>query len=40
MPKGHARVYDKSVRPLTDLRNQCGIAVSPGQLALLFDEVA
>lgn len=26
--------------PLTDLRNQCGVGVSPGQLALLFDEVA
>jgi hemophore-related protein len=27
-------------QPLKDLRSQCGIAVSPGQLALLFDEVA
>jgi hemophore-related protein len=27
-------------RPLSDLRSQCGIAVSPGQLALLFDEIA
>jgi heme-binding protein len=27
-------------RPLTDLKNQCGINVSPGQLALLFDEIA
>jgi hemophore-related protein len=26
-------------RPLTDLKNQCGISVSPGQLALLFDEI-
>jgi hemophore-related protein len=26
-------------RPLTDLRSQCGISVSPGQLALLFDEL-
>ncbi len=28
------------VRPLTDLRSQCGISVSPGQLALLFDELS
>ena len=27
-------------RPLRDLRNQCGIAISPGQLALLFDQVS
>ncbi|MDT5239777.1 MAG: heme-binding protein, partial [Mycobacterium sp.] len=27
-------------RPLSDLKNQCGISVSPGQLALLFDEIA
>nr|WP_231514574.1 heme-binding protein [Mycobacterium sp. URHB0044] len=27
-------------RPLSDLRGQCGISVSPGQLALLFDEIA
>jgi heme-binding protein len=27
-------------RPLTDLKNQCGINVSPGQLASLFDEIA
>lgn len=27
-------------RPLTDLRSQCGVSVSPGQLALLFDELA
>ena len=26
--------------PLQDLRNQCGIAVSPGQLAMLFDSVS
>ena len=26
--------------PLQDLRNQCGIAVSPGQLATLFDTMA
>jgi len=26
-------------RPLSDLKNQCGISVSPGQLAMLFDEV-
>lgn len=26
--------------PLSDLKNQCGISVSPGQLALLFDEIA
>jgi hemophore-related protein len=25
------------VRPLQDLRNQCGVAVSPSQLATLFD---
>jgi hemophore-related protein len=25
------------VQPLKDLRNQCGIAISPGQLASLFD---
>jgi hemophore-related protein len=27
-------------RPLSDLKNQCGISVSPSQLALLFDEIA
>ncbi len=27
-------------RPLRDLRNQCGVAISPGQLALLFDQVS
>jgi hemophore-related protein len=27
-------------RPLTDLKGQCGISVSPGQLALLFDEIS
>jgi heme-binding protein len=27
-------------RPLTDLKNQCGISVTPGQLALLFDEIS
>jgi hemophore-related protein len=27
-------------RPLSDMRSQCGISVSPGQLALLFDEIA
>jgi hemophore-related protein len=26
--------------PLQDLRNQCGIAVSPGQLATLFDTMS
>jgi heme-binding protein len=26
--------------PVTSLRSQCGVAVSPGQLALLFDEVS
>jgi hemophore-related protein len=26
--------------PLRDLRNQCGVAISPGQLALLFDQVS
>ncbi|GAY15221.1 hypothetical protein MSZK_19470 [Mycobacterium sp. shizuoka-1] len=26
--------------PLRDLRNQCGVAVSPGQLALLFEQVS
>jgi heme-binding protein len=26
--------------PLQDLRNQCGIAVSPGQLATLFDAMS
>ena len=26
--------------PLTNLRSQCGVAVSPGQLALLFDELS
>jgi heme-binding protein len=26
--------------PLQDLRNQCGIAVSPGQLAMLFDTIS
>ena len=25
--------------PLSDLRNQCGIALTPSQLALLFDEM-
>lgn len=28
------------VRPLTDLRNQCGVAVSPNQLATLFEELS
>ena len=28
------------VRPLTDLRNQCGVAVTPGQLATLFDALS
>jgi hemophore-related protein len=27
------------VAPLKDLRGQCGISVTPSQLALLFDEV-
>jgi hemophore-related protein len=27
-------------RPLSDMRSQCGVSVSPGQLALLFDEIA
>lgn len=27
-------------QPLTDLRNQCGVAVSPGQLAALFDALS
>ena len=27
-------------RPITDLKSQCGISVSPGQLALLFDEIS
>lgn len=27
-------------QPLTDLRSQCGVAVSPGQLAALFDAFA
>lgn len=27
-------------RPLTSLRSQCGVAVSPGQLAALFDALA
>jgi hemophore-related protein len=27
-------------RPLTALRGQCGVAVSPGQLAVLFDALA
>lgn len=27
-------------RPLIDQRNQCGVAVSPAQLSLLFDELA
>ena len=27
-------------QPLTDLRNQCGVSVSPGQLAALFDTLA
>jgi hemophore-related protein len=26
--------------PLRDLRNQCGVAISPGQLALLFEQVS
>ena len=26
--------------PLTNLRSQCGVSVSPGQLALLFDELS
>lgn len=26
--------------PLTGLRGQCGVSVSPGQLALLFDELS
>jgi hemophore-related protein len=26
--------------PLRDLRNQCGVSVSPGQLALLFEQVS
>lgn len=26
--------------PLRDMRNQCGVAISPGQLALLFEQVA
>ncbi len=26
--------------PLQDLRNQCGIAISPGQLATLFDTMS
>ncbi len=26
--------------PLTGLRDQCGVSVSPGQLALLFDELS
>jgi hemophore-related protein len=25
--------------PLSDLKSQCGISVSPGQLAMLFDEI-
>jgi heme-binding protein len=28
------------IRPLTDLRNQCGSQVTPSQLALLFDELS
>jgi hemophore-related protein len=27
-------------RPLSDLKNQCGISVSPSQLALLFEEIS
>lgn len=27
-------------RPLTDLRNQCGVAVSPGQLVALIDALS
>jgi len=27
-------------KPLSDLRNQCGIAISPGQLATLFDTMS
>lgn len=27
-------------QPLSDLRNQCGVAVSPGQLATLFDALS
>jgi hypothetical protein len=40
MPKGYARVYDKPVRPLTDLRNQVRYRGVAGQLALPFDDVA
>lgn len=25
--------------PLSDLKNQCGVSVSPGQLAMLFNEI-
>jgi hypothetical protein len=28
------------VGPLTGLRNQCGVSVTPGQLATLFDALA
>jgi hemophore-related protein len=27
-------------QPLRDLRSQCGVSVSPGQLALLFEQVS
>jgi hemophore-related protein len=27
-------------RPLQDMRNQCGVSVSPAQLALLFEQVS
>jgi heme-binding protein len=28
------------IRPLKDLRNQCGVSVTPGQLATLFDTLS
>jgi heme-binding protein len=27
-------------RPLTEMRNQCGVSVSPTQLATLFDTIS
>lgn len=37
---GELADLQRIAQPLTDLRNQCGTSVSPGQLAALFDALS